>query len=234
MELLDAIRGRASTRAFLDKPVSTETIRKILDAARWAPSGGNTQPWQVAVVAGDLKQEIGDRMVEAFRSGEGGKADYQYYAHRFPEPYRKRRYTCGMALYEALEIERADKEARGLQWEKNYHGFDAPVELYIFVDESLEMGSWVDTGMFIQNVMLAARAFDLETCPQAALAEHPDIVREVLELPNSMKLVCGIAVGYPSREAAVNNYRTEREAVDGFTRWYGLLEEGADLRGKAE
>tara|TARA_R110000850_G_scaffold108742_5_gene221250 strand:+ start:138 stop:818 length:681 start_codon:yes stop_codon:yes gene_type:complete len=222
MDIIEAMRGRASTRAFLEKPVSKETIEAVLEAARWAPSGGNTQPWQVAVVAGDLKKKIGDRMVKAFRSGDKGKADYQYYAHRFPEPYRKRRFTCGMALYEALGVERTDKEARGAQWEKNYHGFDAPVELYVFVDESLEMGSWVDTGMFLQNVMLAARACELETCPQAALAEYPDIVREVLDLPDSMKLVCGIAVGYPEREAPVNNYRTEREEVDGFTRWYGL------------
>lgn len=222
MELLEAIRGRASTRAFLDQPVSKETIHNVLEAARWAPSGGNTQPWQVAVVAGETKRTIGDRMVAAFQSGDKGDADYQYYAHRFPEPYRKRRFTCGMALYDALEIERSDREARNLQWEKNYHGFDAPVEIYIFVDEALEMGSWVDAGMFIQNVMLAARAFGLETCPQAALAEYPDIVREELDLPNSMKLICGIAMGYPEKEAPVNNYRTERESVDGFTKWFGV------------
>ncbi|MDF1852473.1 MAG: nitroreductase [Verrucomicrobiales bacterium] len=221
MEVLEAIRGRASVRAFLDQPVTRETIRGVLDAAKWSPSGGNTQPWQVAVVTGETKREIGDRMVAAYRAGEEGDADYQYYAKRFPEPYRGRRYTCGMALYSALGIERSDKPGRRAQWEKNYHGFDAPVELFIFVDDALEMGSWVDTGMFIQNVMLAARAFGLETCPQAALAEYPGIVREVLDLPDSMKLVCGIAMGYPEPEAAVNGYRTEREDVDGFTRWYG-------------
>ena len=220
MEIIEAIRGRASTRAFLDQAVARETIESVLEAARWAPSGGNTQPWEVAVVTGSLKREIGDRMVEALRSGDRGKADYQYYAHRFPEPYRTRRFDCGMALYEALGIKRKDREARGRQWEKNYHGFDAPVELFFFVDEALETGSWVDTGMFIQNVMLAARAFDLETCPQAALAEYPDIVREVLDLPGGKKLVCGLAMGYPDREAPVNNYRTERAPVGEFTRWY--------------
>ena len=220
MDIIEAIRGRASTRAFLDQPVDRETIEAILEAARWAPSGGNTQPWEVAVVTGERKREIGDRMVEALHSGDKGNADYQYYAHRFPEPYRTRRFTCGMALYDALGIERGDKEARGEQWEKNYHGFDAPVELYFFVDESLEMGSWVDCGIFIQTVMLAARAFDLETCPQAALAEYPDIVRNVLGLPSEKKLICGVAMGYPEREAPVNNYRTERASVDEFTRWY--------------
>ncbi|MDF1741140.1 MAG: nitroreductase [Verrucomicrobiales bacterium] len=220
MNIIEAIRGRASTRAFLDRPVERETIEAILEAARWAPSGGNTQPWEVAVVTGDLKKEIGDRMVEALRSGDKGNADYQYYAHRFPEPFRTRRFTCGMALYDALGIARSDKEARGQQWEQNYHGFGAPVELYFFVDEALEMGSWVDTGMFIQTVLLAARAYDLETCPQAALAEYPDIVRDVLNIPCGKKLVCGLALGYPDREAPVNNYRTERAPVDEFTRWY--------------
>ncbi|MDF1659958.1 MAG: nitroreductase [Verrucomicrobiales bacterium] len=220
MDIIEAIRGRASTRAFLDQPVDRETIEAVLEAARWAPSGGNTQPWEVAVVTGDRKREIGDRMVEALRSGDKGNADYQYYAHRFPEPYRTRRFTCGMALYDALGIDRGDKETRGEQWEKNYHGFDATVELFFFVDEALELGSWIDTGMFIQTVMLAARAFDLETCPQAALAEYPDIVRDVLDLPSEKKLICGVAMGYPEREAPVNNYRTERAPVDEFTHWH--------------
>lgn len=220
MDIIDAIRGRTSVRAFLDQSVPRETIESVLEAARWSPSGGNTQPWEVAVVTGDRKREIGDRMVEALRSGDKGNADYQYYAHRFPEPYRTRRFDCGMALYNALGIKRSDKTARALQWEKNYHGFDAPVELYFFVDEALEMGSWVDAGMFIQSVMLAARAHDLETCPQAALAEYPDIVRDVLGISPSKKLICGVAMGYPDREAPVNQYRTERAPVDEFTRWY--------------
>jgi nitroreductase len=222
MEIIEAMRGRASTRAFLEKPVSKEVIESVLEAARWAPSGGNTQPWEVAVVAGESKQKIGDLIIEAHRSGDRGKADYQYYAHRFPEPYQTRRFACGMALYDALGIERADKEARSSQWEKNYHGFGAPVELYFFVDEALEQGSWVDCGMFIQNVMLAARSFGLETCPQAALAEYPDIVRDVLGVPFEKKLICGVALGYPQREASVNAYRTEREGVEGFTKWHGL------------
>ena len=220
MDITEAIKGRISTRAFLDQEVSRDVIEAILRTARWAPSGGNTQPWEVAVVTGDRKREIGDRMVEALRSGDKGHADYQYYAHKFPEPYRTRRCVCGMALYESLGIERSDKEARAGHWEKNYSGLDAPVEFFFFVDEALELGSWVDTGMFIQSVMLAARAHGLETCPQAALAEYPDIVQEVLVLPSEKKLICGVAMGYPDREAPVNNYRTERAPVDEFTRWY--------------
>ncbi len=222
MDLLEAIKGRASTRAFLDKEVTSETIRQVLDVARWAPSGVNSQPWQVAVTSGDKKQQIGDRIVAALKDGEKAKPDYKYYADKFSEPYRSRQVTCGKALYGALGIQREDKERRMDQWIQNYYGFGAPVELFIFIEDILEKGSWVDTGMFIQNVMLAARGFGLETCPQAAMAEYPDVIREVLELPDSLQLVCGIAVGYPEPEDPVNNYRTEREKVDTFTRWYGL------------
>lgn len=222
MELLEAIRGRASTRAFLEKPVSRETIHAVLEAARWAPSGTNTQPWQVAVVAGEVKQLVCDRIISTFEDAGQSVPDYKYYPDKFTEPYRSRRVACGKALYGALGIERSDRERRKQQWAENYHGFGAPVELFIFIDDCLEKGSWLDMGMFIQNIMLAARAFDLETCAQAAMAEYPDVVREALDLPASLNLICGIAVGYPDRQAPVNNYRTDREEVDEFTRWYGL------------
>jgi nitroreductase len=107
-----------------------------------------------------------------------------------------------------------------VQWLKNYHGFGAPVELLVFVDAVLETGSWIDVGMFIQNVMLAARGHGLETCAQASMAEYPDIVREILDLPESLSLVCGIAVGYADLDHPVNNYRTAREPVDVFATWF--------------
>ncbi len=221
MDVMEAIKGRASTRAFLDTPVSQETVRTILDAARWAPSGANTQPWQVAVATGEVKQRIGDAIVAAVNQRQKPNPDYHYYANRIPEPYRSRKVACGKALYGALGIERSDKERRKEQWLKNYHGFGAPLELFVFLEDFLEKGSCVDLGMFLQNIMLAARGCGLETCPQAAMAEFPDIVRGTLGLPKTLKLVCGIAVGYPDRTAPVNHYRTEREPVDAFTKWFG-------------
>ena len=222
MNITDAIEGRASTRAFLDTPVPRETVHAILDTARWAPSGVNTQPWQVAVVTGELKQKIGDRIIATRTEGRKPDPDYQYYPKEFPNPYKARRVACGKALYGALGIEREDMDRRVDQWNKNYHGFGAPVELFIFLDASLEKGSWLDTGMFIQNIMLAARAHGLETCPQAAMAEFPAIVREELDIPDTLHLVCGIALGYADPADPANNYRTEREDVDSFTRWFSL------------
>ncbi len=208
-------------RAFLDTPVDKKLITKILDAARWAPSGTNLQPWQVAVVTGHMQQKISAAILQAYQAGVPANPDDQYYPNQWLEPYKSRRFACGMALYEALGIARDDKVARQKNWEANYSSFGAPVTLFFFLDRSLAYGSWFDYGMFFENIMLAALEYDLATCPQAALAEHPDIVREHLGAPYHDKiLLCGMAIGYPDTTAAVNNYRTTRAEVNEFTQWY--------------
>ena len=215
MDVFQAIRDRASTRAFQDRPVPKEVIHQVLDTARWAPSGVNTQPWHVAVATGSTKKKISDALLEAHHSGQQSTPDYKYYADPFPRRYRARQVACGAALYGALGIQRDDKQARVNQWLKNF-----VVELFFFVEDTLEKGSWLDMGMFIQNVMLAVRGHGLETCPQFSMAEYPDIVRSILELPDSLLLICGLAVGYADRDDPVNNYRTEREPVEKFAQWF--------------
>lgn len=220
MDVLEAIRGRQSTRAFLDKPVARATIEVILDAARWAPSGVNAQPWQVVVVTGGSRQRLSQALLAARVHGEPERPDYDYYPKQWDEPYKSRRRATGLALYRALQIGKDDSDARLKAWSNNYRFFGAPVGLLFFVDRALSQGSWVDMGMFIQNVMLAARGLGLETCPQASLAEYPDIVRSLLGVPESRALVCGMAIGYADRAHPVNSYRTERELVSAFTSWY--------------
>jgi nitroreductase len=220
MDILEAIRRRASTRAFLDKPVERATIETILDAARWAPSGADIQPWQVAVVTGSIKQRLSEALLAARIAGERERPDYQYYPLHWQDPYKSRRVACGLALYQAMKIGRDDKDARLKAWNNNYRFFGAPAGLLFFLDRTLEKGSWVDMGMFIENVMLAALGLGLATCPQASLAEYPDIARKILEIPDTRLLVCGMALGYPDAAAPVNNYRTAREPVSSFTAWY--------------
>ena len=220
MDVLEAIRSRASTRAFLDRPVDRATTEAILDAARWAPSGTNVQPWQVAAVTGETTHRITAALIAARKTGEAERPDYRYYPERWDEPYKSRRKACGLALYRALGIGREDKDRRMKAWNNNYSFFGAPAGLFFFLDRSLAQGSWVDMGMFIENVMLATLAFGLATCPQAALAEYPDLVRKILNVPESRALVCGMSLGYPDETAPVNNYRTEREPVAAFTTWY--------------
>lgn len=220
MNVRDALIQRKSTRAFLDKPVARELIEDILDAARHAPSGANTQPWKVAVVAGASKQRLALAMESSFRSGIRGKMDYPYYPERWFSPYRERRRACGMQLYTALGIERHDKQRQADQWAANYRAFDAPVALFFFIDAGLATGSFIDCGMFIQSVMLAAVERGLATCPQAALAEYPEMVKKELGYPPDSILLCGMALGYEDRHAAVNSYRTPREEVSSFTRFF--------------
>lgn len=216
----DAIHQRHSTRAFLDKPVARETIEAILETARWAPSGVNTQPWQVCVLQGETKQRLGQAIIDARDSGQEANPDYQYYPREWVSPYKDRRKACGLALYQALAIGREDRDKQKAAWYRNYRFFDAPVGLLFLIDAQLEKGSWLDMGMFIQNVMIAAKGFGLDTCPQASLAEYPELVRQQLDLPVDLQVICGMALGYADPDHPINQYRLERLEVDEFTRWY--------------
>lgn len=220
MKIDELIKQRHSTRAFLDKTVDELLIHDILDIARYAPSGANTQPWQVAVVTGKTKQQISESLVEVFQSGIKPKPDYPYYPETWHSPYIERRRACGLQLYQSLQIERKDKHAQQKQWEANYRAFDAPVMLLFFMDAEMQTGSFLDFGMFLQNLMLAAQDRGLATCPQAALAEYTEQIKSILHYPADTILVCGMALGYEDVDAAVNQYRTVREPVAAFTRFF--------------
>ncbi|MBE0510709.1 MAG: nitroreductase [Chromatiales bacterium] len=220
MEFDTLIKGRFSCRAFLDTPVAHDTVRKILDTARWAPSSTNMQPWQVAVVEGGTLQHIGAAMIAAREQGGAENPDYSYYPEEWFEPYKGRRKATGLALYGALGIGKDDKDRRLQAWYNNYRLFGAPVGLMIFLDSRLGEASLIDIGIFIQSLVLAARDQGLDSCIEASLGEFPDIVREALGVDKTMTLACGIALGYGDPDAAVNNYRTPRENVETFTCWY--------------
>lgn len=220
MEALEAMRARHSVRAFLDTPVPADTVTALLEAARWAPSGVNSQPWHVAVLTGNTQRRLGEAIIAARESGQPENPDYDYYPTEWFEPYKGRRRECGLALYGALRIRRDDKEARTEAWYRNYRFFGAPVGLLFLIERRLAKGSWLDMGMFIQNVMLAAIDHGLGTCPQASLAEYPDVVRQLLGLGDDLAVVCGMSLGYPDENAPVNRFRLERAPVETFTRWY--------------
>ena len=220
MKVSEAIQQRHSVRAFLDKPVSEAQIKSLLEVARHAPSGANSQPWQVAVVQGETRQKIQDAVVAAFTAGEKTTADYAYYPTEWRSPYLDRRRACGLQLYNSLNISRADKDKQRAQWAANYRAFDAPVMLLFFMDDVMQTGSFLDYGMFLQSIMLTAMEMGLATCPQAALAEYPHIVKPILGYDDDTILLCGMALGYEDTAAAVNGYRTERVHADSFTRFF--------------
>lgn len=220
MDVNQALRQRKSTRAFLDKPVEAEKLERILDAARHAPSGTNTQPWQVAVVRGESKKKLETALETAFRAGETKAMDFEYYPVEWIEPFKSRRKACGLQMYSTLDIKREDKARQLDQWAANYRAFDAPVMMLFFIDKIMETGSYLDYGLFLQSVMLMAEEEGLATCPQASLGEYPVIVKEQLGYEPDSVLVCGLALGYEEKEALVNNYRTPREEIVSFTRYF--------------
>lgn len=220
MELQNTILQRKSVRAFLDKQVNNELIKQILNSAKHAPSGVNIQPWQVAVVSGQMKKNIEVKMEEAFSNNEKERMQYNYYPKEWIEPYKTRRKETGLLMYKTLNITREDKERQFLQWKANYRAFDAPVVLYFFIDEQLQKGSYLDYGMFLQNIMLCAVDLGLATCTQAALAQYPDIVKQELNLNDSKILLCGMALGYEDPSHVINSYRTPRIKLEEFTTFY--------------
>lgn len=220
MDVLTAIKDRRSIRGFLKRDVSKQLIADILEIARWAPSGVNTQPWQVAVLGSKKRREIATQIVAAREKNIAENPDYHYYPTEWFDPYKSRRKACGAALYGALNIDIKDTERRKIQWYKNYEFFNAPCAMIVYMDKRLCTGSWMDVGMFIQNIMLAARGMGLETCPQASLAEYPDIIRNILNIDTQFAIVCGISIGYADWSLPENLYRTEREPVESFTQWH--------------
>lgn len=220
MDVIEAILGRYSCRSFLDKPVNRDVIERILDAAKWSPSGANSQPWEVAVVAGSKLKILMKKLVRASEEEQPPRQEFNYYPKTWNEPFKSRRYKCGMGLYSTLGIRREDAEGRKQQWTANYRFFNAPVALFFSIDRGLAQGSIMDTGIFLQSIMLTAHFFELGTCPQAALGYYPDIVKPILNIPDSKILLCGMSLGYPDTEAPVNNYRSERTSLSSFVTWF--------------
>lgn len=220
MQVKQALQARRSIRAFLDKPVSNEMISDLLDSARWAPSGSNTQPWQVAVLRGERKNSLQQQIEQAYLNGQKPLQDYDYYPTTWVNPYQARRIACGLQLYKSLNITREDKSRKQEQWIANYHSFHAPVLLLFFIDKVMQVGSYIDYGMFLQSVMLAATEQGLATCAQAALCDYSALIREYLGYSEDKILICGMALGYADESAPINGYRTEREAVSCFTEFF--------------
>ena len=220
----EALLSRRSLRAFRRDPVPRATVERILALASRAPSGTNVQPWKVHALAGAARERLAKEMHAAFMSHgeEGWQRAYEYYPTRWREPYLGRRRKLGWDLYGLLGIGKGEREKTKVQHARNYLFFDAPVALIFTIDDDLEKGSWLDYGMFLQSVMLAARGFGLDTCPQAAIASAHEIIRRQLSLAPTEVVVCGMSLGYARADAPENALVTEREPVGGFTRFHGF------------
>ncbi len=213
----EAIATRRSVRAFLDKPVDLDTVKHILEISTRAPSGTNMQPWKVYVLTGQSLKAVSEAVLTAHNDPTFEREQvYKYYPDRFPEPYLGRRRKVGWDMYGILGIGRDDKDKMHAQHGRNYVFFDAPVGLIFTIDKRLEIGSWLDYGMFLENVMIAARGHGLDTCPQAAFAPFHRAIRSAIDIPDEEVVVCGMALGYEDTTAAINSLKTERAAVEEF------------------
>lgn len=213
-----AITSRRSVRAFLPTPVSEETIREILQVSARAPSGTNMQPWRVYVTTGNTKQRIAEAILTSgIRAEKAVWDEYRYYPTQFFEPYQSRRRAVGYALYGLLGIGRRDIDKMRAQHDRNFVFFDAPVGMIFTIDRRLETGSWIDYGMFLENIMVAARARGLHTCPQAAFAPYHRQLRPLLGIPENEIVLCGMALGYEDRTKPENQLRTDRAPLEEWT-----------------
>lgn len=212
----NAVVSRQSIRGFLPTPVPTALIRRILEAAARAPSGSNIQPWKVHVVTGARRDALSQALRQAHTRHEPERREYQYYPTEWRSPYLERRRETGWGLYSLLGIKKGDREASTRQHARNFAFFDAPCVLLFTIDNDMDKGSWLDYGMFLQNIMILARGFGLDTCPQAALSNYPDIVKTQLNIPAHQIVICGMSLGYQNPDAPANQFRTTREPVDAF------------------
>jgi nitroreductase len=217
-----AIASRRSIRAFLPTPVAREDIEQILELSARAPSGTNIQPWKVYVLTGAAKERLSAAILAAHQDPALARQhteEYNYYPREWVSPYIERRRKIGWDLYALLGLTRDNKEGMSAQHGRNYRFFDAPVGFIFTIDRVLEQGSWLDYGMFIENIMIAARGRGLDTCPQAAFTPYHRIIAEQLQLPESEQVVCGMALGYADPGKIENSLVTEREPVSCFARF---------------
>ncbi len=225
MHVDDAIQNRRSVRAFKSDPVPRPLLDEIMEVARQAPSGTNVQPWHVHVVMGDMRDRL-VQAVAAYREETRETRPHDSFSE-FPraskrkEPYTTRMRTLGKAMYGLLEIPKGDAEANWRQWGRNYEFFDAPVGLIFTIDKDLEYTSWVDIGIMLQTIMLAAKARGLDTCAQGAWNNFWTVTKPLLNIPDTEYVVCGMSLGYADETQPVNSLVAEREPVSEFVTFHG-------------
>lgn len=215
------VLARQSVRAFLPTPVSEATLHHLLRQARQAPSGANLQPGRFIAVRGEARQRLSAALTEAWQRGELEAEDYGYFPRPMPMTLRKRQVAAAQALYGALGVGREDRAGRDAHFGRNFCFFDAPVALVVTIDRDFGPGGYMDLGMSLYGLMLAAQAQGLGTCAIGALASYPAIVREQLGLDAREFIVCGMAIGHPDPQAPVNQARTTRCELGEFFRVIG-------------
>jgi nitroreductase len=219
-----AINTRQSVRAFLPTPVARDTVEMLLKLAARSASGSNIQPWRIRVIGGDVKERLEKAIFDAVaRDGfEPYQREWNYYPVNWREPFLGRRRKIGWDMYSLLGVAKGDFEGTQRARMRNYEFFGAPVGMIFTLDEDLEIGSWLDLGIYLGSLMIAARGHGLHTCPQAAFADFHTIIRAQLGIPEKEVIICGMALGHIDPDAPVNRLATERAALADYASFDGL------------
>ncbi|MDP1628510.1 nitroreductase [Parvibaculum sp.] len=222
MDLDEALKARKSVRAFKPDPVPLSLVNEILELARHSPSGTNIQPWKVHVVTGEVRRRL-EAEVLAHRDTKPADAAAEFpRTSKRKEPYTTRMRTLGKEMYGLLGIPKGDQAANWRQWGRNYQFFDAPVGLIFTIDKDLDAMSFLDIGIFMQSIMLAAKSRGLDTCSQGAWNNFWTVTRRVLNVPDDEYIVCGMSLGYADETSPVNTLVAEREPVASFATFHGF------------
>ena len=226
MTVYEALASRRSVRDFLPTPVSGDVIRRVLEAAARAPSGGNVQPWHIDVVAGskldELKAIMQRRLQEVAAGDHGEQPEYDIYPKELWPPYRDYRFQLGEAMYASMDIPREDKAARLRRFARNYQFFGAPMALFCSIDRRMGPPQWSDLGMFLQSVMLLLREEGLDSCPQECWSTYPRTVGAFIGMPAERMLFCGMSIGHANAQHPVNRFAVARAALAQFAQFHGV------------
>ena len=214
------VRSRRTVRAFKADPLRRELVEDILEDAACAPSGANIQPWRVYVVSGEIKDTLADALLSVSRAGTAPAP--AHFPDPLPDAFRARLMDFGGRYYASLGIDRNDVPARTRQTERNYSFFGAPVGLIFSIDRRLKPHSWIDLGLFAQNVMIAAKARGIDTCPQVSFAPFHDVIASHLHMSSDEVTAFGMSMGYGDPAAEVNQTKMPRERVQDFARLFGF------------
>lgn len=216
--IIDAITSRSSKRKFLNKPVPKDIQQKILETAGMTPSGANMQPWIVYAISNtEVLQNIGDDIINHIKAGGDIDQFIQYYPLQWINPYKRRRVVTGAGLYNHMDVDRKDETRRTELWHDNYRWFGAQTVLFICTDKTLidgAQGALIDCGAYMQSIMLAAKAFGIDSCPQGSTTEYGRVIAKTLDLPDNLALLYSVVLGYEDTSAVQNSYQPERAPMD--------------------
>jgi nitroreductase len=222
MDTAECVLTRKSVRAYKPRPVPKDLMTKILDEAKRSPSCANTQPWEFHVFGGKVMEEMRRVYRERFLSGEKAKPEIPYPFNKWPEPYFSRRMTLSKNQHKLLGIDSNNEEQVQQFWLKGYSFFGAPNGIIISIADNLPTWSVLDVGIILQSILLLAHNHGLGCCTQLQMVAYPDIIRKLMNIPASKKIVVGLSIGYPDEDDIINKSMTERLTLDEMVTWHGI------------